>query len=222
MDLVVRAVPAAPAAGAVPAPVDAMAYYAAGMTVMMIYFATREGAQGYLRDRITGVYLRVRAGGTGRAAYLAGTFAGTVAVGLVFMVVMALTTRVFFGVHWGDPAGWLVLTVGAVLAAAGVNAALLAFVRSPEVLEGVSTALAQVLGFFGGSMIPLYIFPEILHRISRWVPNRWMLDGYLDLMGGASAAAVAGGAARLALVGVVLLATGWLVDSLAARAAGEG
>lgn len=206
---------------AVPGAVGAMAYYAAGMAVMMIYFATREGTQGYLRDRMTGVYLRVRAGGTSPAAYLGGTFAGSVAVGLVFMTLMTLTTRLLFAVQWGHLGGWAVLTVASVLAAAGVNSLLLAFVRSPEVKEVVTTALAQVLGFFGGSMMPLFVFPDVLARVSRWVPNRWMLDGYLELMAGAGPAAVLDDAARLAAVGAALLAVGWILDRVAARMAGE-
>ncbi|PZN09503.1 MULTISPECIES: ABC transporter permease [Thermaerobacter] len=226
VDLTLRPAPLPdePAGGegsAGPPPVDAMAYYAAGMAVMMVYFATREGTQGYLRDRATGVYLRVRAAGTGRAAYLGGTFAGSVAVGLVFMTVMALTTRLLFGVHWGDLGGWALLTLASVLAAAGVNTLLLAFARSPEVQEGVSTALAQVLGFLGGSMMPLFIFPDILARVSQWVPNRWMLDGYLALMAGAAPAAVRDEALHLVAAGAVLLILGWFLDQLAARTAGE-
>ncbi|EKP95024.1 ABC transporter permease [Thermaerobacter subterraneus] len=210
-----------PGSGA-PPEVGAMAYYAAGMAVMMLYLATREGTRAYLADRSTGVYLRVRAGGTGRAAYLAGTFAGSVATGLAFMVVMALVTRWLFGVHWGHPGGWIPLTLAATLAAAGVNAVLVGLARSPEVLEGVSIALAQVLGFFGGSMMPLFIFPEILARLSRFVPNRWMLDGFLELMAGAGPAAVQDEILRLTAAGAALLMVGWALDQLLARLVGEG
>lgn len=206
---------------ATPRNVNAMAYYAAAMAVMMIYFATREGTHGYLEDRVTGVYLRVRAGGTGPGAYLGGTLVGSVAVGLVFMAVMTLTTRWLFGVRWGHLGGWAVLTVASALAAAGVNSLLLAFVRSPEVKEMVTTALAQVLGFAGGSMMPLFLFPDILARVSQWVPNRWMLDGYLELMAGAGPTAVVSEATRLAGVGAALLIAGVILDRAVARKAGE-
>ena len=228
MDIAIRPAPPpaggqGPAgAGGGPPPVDAMAYYAAGMAVMMIYLATREGTKAYVTDRGTGVYLRVRAGGVSHAAYLLGTFLGSMAVGLIFMGVMALVTRGLFGVHWGHLGGWMLLTLGATLAATGVNALLLGFARSPEVQEGVSIALAQLLAFLGGSMMPLFIFPEILARISRFIPNRWMLDGYLQLMAGAGPAAVRDESLRLAAVGVGLVALGWAADRLLARAAGEG
>lgn len=199
----------------------AMEYYAAGMSVLMVYFAARYGTLSYLRDRATGVYLRVRAGGVGRHAYLLGKFAGNVAVALVFMAVMAGATRLLFGVHWGDPAAWALLTAAAALAASGLNTALMALARTPEVMDSVSAAVFQVLGFFGGSMMPTFILPDVIARISRWVPNRWMLDGYLAVLGGAGPEAVGDAALKLAATGAILFALGWLADALSARAVGE-
>ncbi|MBE3590391.1 MAG: ABC transporter permease [Firmicutes bacterium] len=196
-------------------------YYAPGMSVLMIYFAARYGTLSYLRDRATGVYLRVRASGVSRASYLLGKLAGNLVVTFLFMVAMTVATRLLFGVHWGDVRGWTLLTVAASLAAAGLNATLMALIRTPEVMDGVSAGLFQVLGFLGGSMLPLYIFPDVLARISHVVPNRWMLDGYLTLLGGGGPSDVAGDASKLAVAGFCLFALGWIIDGLHARSVGE-
>lgn len=199
----------------------AMDYYAVAMGALMIFFAAARGTESLLDDRKTGVYFRVRAGGIGRGVYLLGKLAGSVTTAMLFMVVMAVGTGLLFGVRWGDPAAWALLTVASSLAAAGVNVVLMALVRRPEVLDGVSAAVFQVMGFFGGSMMPIYIFPDVLTRISRFLPNRWMLDGYLAVAGGSQVTDILDEAAVLALTALGLFALGWLLDSIAARAAQE-
>ncbi|HEY8394136.1 MAG TPA: ABC transporter permease [Thermaerobacter sp.] len=214
-------IPAQPAGATTPVASRAMDYYAVAMSALMIFFAAARGTESLLQDRQTGVYFRVRAGGTGRATYLLGKLVGTVLTSILFMVVMAVATRLLFGVRWGDLAAWAVLTVAASLAAAGVNVVLMALIRRPDVLDGVSAAVFQVMGFFGGSMMPIYIFPDVMARISRFLPNRWMLDGYLAVAGGSGVAAILDEAAALALTALVLFVLGWSLDGAAARAAQE-
>lgn len=202
-------------------PAAATEYYAVALSVLMVYFAARHGALSYLHDRTSGVYLRVRAAGVSRPAYLLGKFGGSLAVSLAFMILMAAATRLLFDVRWGNLAGWVLLTAAACLAAAGLNTALMALIRAPEVMDGVSAALFQILAFLGGSMMPTFLFPDVLERISRWVPNRWMLNGYLALLGGGGLPDVGEEALRLAVAGLVLFTLGWLVEALATRAVGE-
>ncbi|HEX6988039.1 MAG TPA: ABC transporter permease [Bacillota bacterium] len=199
----------------------AMDYYAVGLSVMMLLFAAARGTEALVDDRKKGVYLRVRAGGVGRIQYLLGKLLGSVILGILLMVVLTMVTRVVYGVHWGDPLGWVVLTVSAALAAAGVNLLLAALIRRPEVLDTFSTAAFQILGFFGGSMMPIYIFPDILQRVSRLMPNRWALDGYLTLVRGGTLGDILVPAAVLLAVAAGLIGAGWLVESAASRSAGE-
>ena len=206
---------------ALPGSSRALDYYAVALGAMMIYFAAARGTESLLEDRKTGVYFRVRAGGVGRMTYFLGKIAGSMLTAILFMVVMALATRACFGVHWGDPAAWFLLTLAAALAAAGLNGVLMALVRRPEWLDGISAAVFQVLGFFGGSMMPLAIFPDALDRISRFLPNRWMLDGYLQVAAGAGIGGIADEVRVLVLMGAALLLAGWACDAAAGRAAGE-
>lgn len=198
-----------------------MDYYAVGLSVMMLFYAAARGTESLLDDRKNGVYLRVRSGGVGRVPFLLGKLVGSVVLGLLLMMVLAVSTRLIYGVHWGDPAGWLLLSVSAALAASGINLLLVALVRRAEVLDPVSGAVFQVMGFFGGSMMPIYIFPEIMQRVSNLLPNRWMLDGYLTLVLDGTAADVVGHATMLLAAAAATIAAGWLVEAVAARAGGE-
>jgi len=38
----------------------------------------------------------------------------------------------------------------------------------------------MILGFVGGSMWPIFIFPNWLNAISKFTPNRWAIDGFLN------------------------------------------
>ncbi|PZN08157.1 MAG: ABC transporter permease, partial [Bacillota bacterium] len=214
-------VPARPAGSTTPVASRAMDYYAVAMSAMMIFFAAARGRDSLLEDRQTHVYFRVRAGGIGRGTYLLGKLTGTVLTAILFMVVMAGSTRLLFGVRWGDPAAWALLTVTASLAAAGLNVVLMALIRRPDVLDGASAAVFQVMGFFGGSMMPIYMFPDIMTRISKFLPNRWMLDGFLAVAAGSGVPAILDEAAALAATALVLFVLGWSLDAAAARAAQE-
>lgn len=202
-------------------PARAMDYYAAGMAVLMALHVGARGTETLLEDRRNGVYLRARAAGLGRTGYVLGKMTGSVLIALAFLAAMALLTRLLFGVRWGDPAAWALLTGAGALAVAGVNAVLASLVRRPELFDAVTGAGYTIMGMLGGSMMPLYVFPDVLARISRLVPNRWMLEGYLEILAGAGPQAVAREAGVLVAIAAVLFLLGMVVDTLSARAAGE-
>src|SRR5690606_15131309 len=95
------------------------AYYAVGITIMFMMYTVHAAMMHGARDRSTGAYARIRSLGVSRSAYLAAGYLSSVATGVVFAAVMAVLTRLLFGVDWGDPLAWAAVTIAA---AAGVAA----------------------------------------------------------------------------------------------------
>ncbi|MDI3317269.1 MAG: ABC transporter permease [Bacillota bacterium] len=199
----------------------ALDYYAIGMGVFFLLFAANSAASEWLVERKKGIYARVRTAGVGRSAYFLARFAGAALVGVVFMVIQAAGTRLLFGVHWGDPLAWAALTVAGAAMAAGLATVIMVLSRDETSMGFVGAAFFNVIGFLGGSMMPAYVFPGWLDRISGWLPNRWLLDAYGRLHRGSGFAAIWPEAGWLVAAAVGLLAVAVLVDRAAARRAGE-
>ncbi|MCL6522813.1 MAG: ABC transporter permease [Firmicutes bacterium] len=199
----------------------ALDYYAIGMGVFFLLFAANSAASEWLTERKKGIYARIRSAGVGRSSYFLARFAGAVLVGFVFLVVQAAGTRLLFGVHWGDPLAWAALSVAGAAMAAGLATLIMALSRDAASMGQVGSALFNVISFLGGSMMPAYVFPAWLDRISRWLPTRWLLDAYGRLHGGAGIGAVWPEAGWLLTAALGLLAVAVLVDRASARRAGE-
>jgi ABC-2 type transport system permease protein len=74
-------------------------------------------------------------------------------------------------------------------------------VKTEEAADQLAGFGVQIFSMLGGSMVPLFVFPEVMRNISLITPNRWALSGFLDVMAGISWA-------DLFLTIVVLLAIG--------------
>lgn len=189
---------------------DAFTYYAVGITAMFVMFAAHAVSVTAVRDRATDVYARLRALGVTPAAYMLGGSAASIVVSVLFASVMAVVSRLLFGVTWGHALSWLALTLTGATAAAGLSLAVMALFPKPEHVDGAGGAIFNILAFLGGSMTPLHVLPEWFRTSLAWLPNRAVLAGYLKASRGAEPAAVSGELTTLAAAAAVLFALGWL------------
>jgi ABC-2 type transport system permease protein len=67
-----------------------------------------------------------------RGAVLAGKLLTSLALGVISMGVLALTTHFLLDAHWGDPLGVAILIGAGVVAATAVMALVVTFARTPD------------------------------------------------------------------------------------------
>src|SRR5690606_8099584 len=123
---------------------DAFTYYAVGITAMFVMFAAHAVSVTAVRDRATDVYARLRALGVTPAAYMLGGSAASIVVSVLFASVMAVVSRLLFGVTWGHALSWLALTLTGATAAAGLSLAVMALFPKPEHVDGAGGAIFNI------------------------------------------------------------------------------
>jgi ABC-2 type transport system permease protein len=165
--------------------VSSMQYYAAAMAVMFLLFNATMGAKSILQERSTETLSRLMMSPTSKGSILMGKFYGTLLFALIQMVIFYTATTLFFGVHWGDN----ILQVMAIgisysVAVSGLSMTLAAIVSEEKTTDVISGVGIQIFAILGGSMLPIYLFPDSLQMIASITPNKWALSSFLDIMSG--------------------------------------
>ncbi|MCR4429246.1 MAG: ABC transporter permease [Caldiserica bacterium] len=190
-------------------PSSAMDYYAVGMGAMYLLFAANYGAKSILEEKRRGTTLRLFASPVGSFAILFGKLLGIALFTLLQFLLIILFTTLFFGVNWGSSVlGIAFLTIASVFAMSGLGALLSSVLKTEAQVSAIGPAVSIILTFLGGGMVPIYGWPSWAEVLSRFTPNRWILEGFFSLMRGK-------GIAEIVLPLLVLGGTGAALFSLA-------
>lgn len=146
----------------------------AGQQLLLFVFITSlTGAVAVVQARRWRVLDRVLTGPTSSARLLGGLALGQLAIAGVQALVIVVGTRLLFGVNWGDPlaTGLVVVLFAAVATSAGL--VLAALVDNEDQVSGLGVPIALALAAFGGSMLPLELFPDALVPVADVTPHAW-------------------------------------------------
>ena len=161
----------------------AMEYYAVGMGVMYLLFATNAGAETIFQERRNKTLERIKVAPVSEREILGGKLFGIFLIALLQFVMIVFFTAIFYRVNWGDSLlGIIIMILSSVLAFSGLSTLLASLTKSEEQIGNIGPALAMIFGFMGGGMWPAFAFPDWLNMVSKFTPNRWAIDGFLKLM----------------------------------------
>jgi ABC-2 type transport system permease protein len=167
--------------------VSSFQYYAAAMGVMFLLMTVVQGVSNMILEKEQEVYKRLQLSQLTYTNYLAGKMLGLVVICLLQAAIMIVGTKYIFGVDWGASAsGIALMTVAFVINACGLGVLAGAFVKTEKAFSVAGMFGSQILAALGGSMAPLYIFPDWVVSFTKLLPNGLALQTYLKLMTGAS------------------------------------
>ena len=138
-----------------------------------------------IQERHTDTLARLNSIPMSQYGILIGKFLGTLYFAFLQFLLFYAATFLFFNVNWGESIGQVVAT-GFVysLSVSGLSMLLAAFITKEKTADLISGVGIQMFAIVGGSMLPIYVFPESLDMISALTPNNWALTGFLDIMSG--------------------------------------
>ncbi len=167
--------------------VSSFQYYAAAMAVMFLLFNSVNGAKSILGEKRMGTLSRLLTTPTQKSSILVGKFLGTLLFSVFQISFFMLATFLIFQVSWGENILQSV-TIAFVyaFAVAGIAMMLASIVKTEESADQLAGFGVQIFSMLGGSMVPLFVFPEVMRNIALFTPNYWALDGFLDVMSGVS------------------------------------
>lgn len=190
-------------------------YYAGAVSILFALFSAMTGALSLIDERRSGVADRILAGVRGMGPVVTGKFLFLIAQGMVQATAIFATAQLVYGVpvlrHFGP---WLATTVLASVCAAGLALGMVAFCKTRDQAQMLSTFIILILAAIGGSMAPRFLMPPWLQTVGWATPHAWTIEAYQSILWrDAGLAAVYPAWAVLAAIGVV----GLLLAHLATR-----
>lgn len=192
-------------------PISSFQYYAAGMGVMFLLMTVVIVVGSMIEEKESQVYNRLLVSNLANRQYLLGKFLGIIFVSLLQLTIIILGTSLLFSINWGSSLSGIVLTVVSfTISAAGLGVFIGSFIKSEGLYSNIGIIGSQVLAALGGSMVPLYLFPEWMIEVSKVLPNALALQMFLELMAGAGVDAIATEALISIGVGIILFLLAWV------------
>lgn len=174
-------------AGSEQEPLSSFQYYAVGMGVMYLLFLGIGATKAFMEERRQMTLLRLKVTPQSIVKILFGKFLGWTALGVLQFGVLVTGTRWIYGVHWGTSYTQLfVVILGYAFAIAAIGFLLATFFEKEETTDQIGSISVMVMAAVGGSMAPMFLFPEIVNTLAKILPNAWALQTILSIIEGVS------------------------------------
>ncbi|WP_286230512.1 ABC transporter permease [Neobacillus mesonae] len=199
-------------------PVGSFQYYAAAMGVMFLLMTVVQGITMMIREKEETVYQRLLITNLTYPHYLFGKMVGLIILCLIQAFIIILGTRFLFGVDWGSSvSGVIIMTFAFVINACGLGMLAGAVIKTEKGFNVGGMLGTQIMAAIGGSMVPLYIFPDWVVSATKFLPNGLALQTYLKLMSGSALPDILPAIAGSITLGLLFFTIGLLVFTLERR-----
>jgi ABC-2 type transport system permease protein len=171
-----------PTANAIRSAPDFFATFFPGLVIFALMFLSQSLAMGLLRDRIRGLDHRLAVTPASRTATAAGPalyITGALAASLALLAAMG---RVLFGITLRNPPALVVIALGFVLFAAGLQLLVTTVARTDRGAGFMSTGILLALTVLGGSMVPAEQFPAWLRAVAMHLPNGAAQQAFIEVL----------------------------------------
>lgn len=164
-------------------PVNPSNWLIPGYLVMFVFFAAALGAETIIRERQNQTLERLVAGSVPRDVIVFGTFAGTMAKGLVQIIIFWTAGILVFKVDFGShPLAVVIFSLLVVVMSSAFAVMLATLVKTRRSAGSLSVFASLVLAPLGGCWWPLFITPRWLQFMARVTPHAWATTAFNKLM----------------------------------------
>ncbi|KIL23831.1 ABC transporter permease [Bacillus pumilus] len=188
-------------------PITSFQYYSGGMGVLFLLMTVVFLVGSMIEEKEEEVYKRLVVSKLSNTSYIVGKLLGIVLMSMIQLAVIILFTSFVFKVNWGEPFTVVMIGCSFILNAAGFGVLIGSFINREKTFNSVGILGTQVLAALGGSMVPLYLFPQWLINISYFLPNSLALQMFLKSMAGADFSEIQSGFILSCGMGLVFFIT---------------
>ncbi len=191
-----------------------------GWTIFALFWIAQLLCLNLLEERSSGAYKRILVSPISAMTYLGGKVIPFVLVNLIqavamFAIGIYLLPLLGCGELVLNNVGALaLLTLAVSLVSIGFGVLMASISKSVLLSSSVCASVLIIMAVLGGIMVPKFVMPAVMQRISLAVPHGWALDAYQDvLVRGADAVLIMPQLGVLLLFAVVFFTAGaWRID----------
>jgi len=156
----------------------------AGTSVMMLLFSITGMGSSIIKERDTGTLKRLLYSPVQPWQIITAKLASGFIFAIIQMVILVLFVWLAFQLDiFRNFTSLVLLVIGTAFAASGFGILIAAISKSQKQVESLSLIIILVMSALGGSMIPLFLFPEFLRNVAMFTINFWAIDGFYDNLG---------------------------------------
>lgn len=150
-----------------------------GYTVMFVFFIAATMGSSLRQERQNGTLRRLLSLPISRTDLLGGKMLATMAIGLGQVLILFSVGALLFKLNLGnDPLAFILLCLALSCTAAAIGLA----AATTRLHDAALIAILVVSALLGGCMFPLDLMPPFMRTLSLFVPHRWALVGFQNLM----------------------------------------
>jgi ABC-2 type transport system permease protein len=153
-----------------------------GYTVMGVFFIIGTMASSILMEKKDGTFRRLLVAPLPKSALLAGKILPYYLVNLIQIAIMFVTAHLLFGMAFGDLPALVLVSLALAATATGLGILVAALAKTDTQVGGLSSLLTLTMSALGGCLMPTFIMPDFLQKISRAIPHAWAMQAFQDVL----------------------------------------
>ena len=154
----------------------------AGISVMMLLFSVAGIGGSLLDEKQEGMLKKLLCSPIPPNYILFGKLVFANIISIIQLIIMFVYAWRVFGLdimHHLPSLVLMILTIS--FACSGFGVVLASFAKTRQQVQGFSTIIVLVMSAIGGSMMPIFVMPEILQKIAVYSVNYWGIQGIYDI-----------------------------------------
>jgi ABC-2 type transport system permease protein len=154
----------------------------AGTAVMMLLFSVAGIGGSLLDEKQKGMLKKLLCSPIPPDHILFGKLVFANIISIIQLIIMFVYAWLTFGLDIVHHLPSLILMICTIaFACSGFGVVLASFAKTRQQVQGFSTIIVLVMSGIGGSMIPLFVMPEIMQKIAVFTVNYWGIQGIYDI-----------------------------------------
>lgn len=154
----------------------------AGTSIMMLLFSIAALGGSLLEEKEAGTLKRLLYSPLKPMDILFGKMLAALTISITQLIIMFLFSWVVYNLPiFKDITSLILMIISTAFAVSSFGIFLVSIAKSRQQLQGLSTIIIIIFSAIGGSMIPLFIMPEIMQKIAIISVNYWGIQGFYDI-----------------------------------------
>ena len=153
-----------------------------GYTVLGVFFIVGAMASSILGEKREGTFRRLLVAPLSKPILLAGKILPYYLVNLVQIAIMFSVAHLLFGMAFGNLLALATISMALAAAATGLGIMIAALGKTDTQIGGLTSLLTLTMSALGGCLMPTFIMPDFLQKLSRFIPHTWAMQGFQDVL----------------------------------------